>query len=297
MTASTLSDNKINRRIAARIYEQSNLFYRKIDRKQFGESQPSFDTLLDNDESTPADASLPASQSQENDTLNVNISATGIAFTSKEQLKPGDHLLLRILLLSNMTVIMCSCRVIYCKPSNPYETGHYPYLIGAEFINMTAEDSQLLHNHVSRKTKQRLTLIGSLLTLTTAILLNPLDTLHLVIALGHHLVEILGHAAYLIFEYLELWLDHVIEHAFHTDLHTTQVIVFYILLSCCLTALYFIGRTLPAAYLRLANHQRRFWSRKRASMLYYWSEQSTANKLKIVGITSAVIFAYVYFAI
>lgn len=293
MTATTLSDTKINRRIASRIYEQSNLFYRKIDRRQIGDAQPGFDSLLDH-----TDSSLPASQSLENDTLNVNISATGIAFTGKEALKPGDHLLLRILLLSNMTVIMCSCRVIYCKPSNPYETDRYPYLIGAEFINMTAEDSQLLHNHVNRKTKQKLALNTSLLTLLTLILLNPLDTLHLAVVLGHHLFEIIGHSLYLVFEYLELGLDHVIEHFFHTDLHTTQIIVFYTLVTAILITLYYLVRhiIIPAC-IRLAQHQRRYWSRKQASALYFWNEQTALGKFKIIGISTAAIVAYVYFAI
>jgi hypothetical protein len=296
MTASTLSDKKINRRIASRIYEQSNLFYRKIDRSQIGVTQPSYDILLDGD-AMLADSSLPASQSMENDTLNVNISASGIAFTSKEHLNAGDYLLLRILILSNMTVIMTCCRVIYCKPSNPYETDRYPYLIGAEFVNMTSEDRQLLNNHVSRKTKQKIALNGSLLTLLAIILLNPLDTLHLAITLSHHLVEILGHTLYLVFEYMELGLDHVIEHAFHTELHTTQIIVFYTLVTAILISLYYLGRLIiiPAC-IQFAHHQRLFWSRKQASMLYYWSEQTAVDKFKIIGISTAAIIAYVYFA-
>jgi len=296
MTAATLSDKKINRRIASRIYEQSNLFYRKIDRRQVSDAQPDFESLLDHG-ATAVDSSLPASQSLENDTLNVNISATGIAFTGQEPLKPGDHLLLRILLLSNMTVIMCCCRVIYCKPSNPYETDRYPYLIGAEFVNMTTEDSQLLHNHVDRKTKQKLVLNGSLLTMLTLILLNPLDTVHLAAVLGHHLFEIIGHAIYLLFEYMELGLDHVIEHTFHTELHTTQIIVFYTLVTAILIALYYLARNIiiPGC-IRLTQHQRRYWSRKQASALYFWSEQTTMAKFKIIGISTAAIVAYVYFA-
>lgn len=296
MTDSTLSEKKPNRRIAARIYEQSNLFYQKIDNSP--QTQPSFGSLLQDspsEMSLPPDHTLPASQSQENDTLNVNISATGIAFTCTEALQAGDRLLLRILLLSNMTVIMTSCRVVYCKASNPYETDRYPYLVGTEFINMTAEDNALLHQHVRRKQQQQWILNGSLLTLLTVILLYPLEVLHLAMELSHYLLEILLHGLYLGFEYSEMGLDHVIEHLFHTGLHQTQVIVFYILVSCALIALYFIARRLPALCMRAINQQLLFWSRKKASILYYWGEQTLVEKMRIIGLSCAVILGYFFF--
>lgn len=289
--SSATNQAKPNRRLADRIYEHSNLFYRKIERDG---SESGFNQLL---QASTTDTSLPTSQSLEQDTLKVNLSATGIAFTSREALNPGDHLLLRILLLSNLTTIMTACRVVYCKPSNPYENDRYPFQIGGQFVNLSVEDSELLNRHVQRKRKQQLALNLSLLTMFSAILFYPLETLHLATALAHHLMEIVLHGLHLVFEYLEMSLDHVIEHLFHTGLHETQVIVFYTLLVFALTAMYFLGRKLPAYLRGLINRQRLFWSRKQASARYFWSEQTPIDRIKIIGLSLAAISAYVYFGL
>lgn len=294
MTASlALSQSKPNRRFAARIYEPSNLFYRKIAAAGSDQTLAGFEALLQ--PATEADAALPPSQSQEQDTLNVNISASGIAFTGREALKPGDYLLLRILLLSNLTTIMASCRVVYCKPSNPYETDRYPFRIGAEFVNLTEQDRELLSRHVQRKRRRQLAWNLSLCSLIGAMLLEPLAALHLVLEVGHHLLELALEGLHLAFEYLEMGLDHVIEHLFHTEMHETQVIVFYTLVTIALTVLYFVGRKLPGVCSRWFDRQRLFWSRKQSSAGYFWGEQTPAQKAKIIGLTLAAISGYVYF--
>ncbi|WP_157204105.1 PilZ domain-containing protein [Methylomonas methanica] len=116
-----VNGEKLNRRVAFRIYEQANLFYRKIDRDRHMQAPENFDALLSNSDLSDAAApdALPDSQSRENDTLNVNISASGIAFTSKDSLQAGDYLMLRILLLSSMTAIMTCCKVVYCQTQQP----------------------------------------------------------------------------------------------------------------------------------------------------------------------------------
>jgi hypothetical protein len=295
---------KLNRRVAFRIYEQANLFYRKIDQNGQMQMPESFDELLSSfNSSTTAvpgphsmkDASLPDSQSLENDTLNVNISASGIAFTSQDSLQTGDYLMLRILLLSSMTAVLTCCKVVYCKPSNPYENNRYPYLIGAQFVNLTAEDTALLNAHIDRNKKQQWAVNGALLSLALFVLAMPDTAFGLLLGLVHHILEVVLHVLHLIFEYAEYNLDHVIEHAFHTDTHTTQVIVFYILITVGLIGLYFILRVVPRNCRRAGNNLIAFWCRKKASCLYYWGQQALVDRLKIIGVGVIAVAGYAYF--
>ncbi|WP_165917825.1 MULTISPECIES: PilZ domain-containing protein [Methylomonas] len=294
-----VNGKKLNRRVAFRIYEQANLFYRKLDHDGQLQAPENFDDLLSNvnPPDTVSPLTLPDSQSRENDTLNVNISASGIAFTSKDALQAGDYLLLRILLLSSMTAIMTCCKVVYCKPSNPYENDRYPYLIGAQFVNLTSEDTALLNKHIDRTKKQQWATNGLLLSLALLALAMPDTAFGLLMGLIHHVFEVVLHVVHLMFEYAEYNLDHVIEHAFHTDTHTTQVIVFYILCTVGLIGLYFLWRIVPRNCRRAGNSLIAFWCRKKASCLYYWGEQSLADKIKFVGLTLVAVGCYGYFAI
>ncbi|QPK63231.1 PilZ domain-containing protein [Methylomonas sp. LL1] len=301
MPATAPNNKKSNRRHAFRVYEQANLFYQKIEHDQPTDTPPQFDNVLQDysqhqsaDRST-ADSSFPFSQSKENDTLNVNISSSGIAFTCEDKLQPGDFLMLRILLLSSMTAVMSCCKVVYCKPSNPFESDRYPYSIGAQFVNITREDSELLKRFVDGRKKRQWILNGFIALLLLTILAAPDQAFDLLLSVEHQLLEIVLHLSHIAFEYLELGLDHIVEHLFHTDRHQTQLIVFYLLATLGLGALYFLGRMLPAIFLRLKNSLLQYWSRKKSSCLYYWSEQTLANKIKIIGLGSTAVACYVYF--
>lgn len=293
MNIAMVKDKKLNRRVAFRIYEDANLFYQKIDIAQLAKSSASFDRLLSPDPNAQI-SMLPDSQCLENDTLNVNISASGIAFTSKERLLAGDYLMLRILLLSSMTTIMTCCKVVYCKSSNPYENNRYPHLIGAQFVNLKPEDSTVLSAHIERKKQQQRLLTGVVASVLIFILAIPDVAFEMLVGLLHHIVEVVLHVIHLMFEYAEYNLDHVIEHAFHTDTHATQVIVFYILVSVGLIGLFFLGRLLPRYFRRAGNSLIAYGCRKKASCLYIWGEQSSAGKIKIVGISLVLITAYTY---
>lgn len=303
MHTTKINDKKSDNRVALRVYEQVNLFYQKTALSQLNETQPGFDNILNS--FAPAqtaggvnvEPSFPYSQSQENDTLNVNVSTSGIAFTCKEELKPGDYLMLRILFLSSMTVVMTCCKVVYCKPSNPYEINRHPYSIGAQFVNMTAEDSELLNKHVGKRKKQQFLMNGSIAAFALAILSAPDQVLGLLLDLSHHVLEIFLHVLHLVFEYLEMSLDHVIEHHFHTEVHETQVIVFYVLMIVGLIGLFFLGRKVLTASVRMSKGLRLYWSRKKLSCLYFWSQQTVVDKIKIGSISTAFIAGYIYFSI
>ena len=309
MNNANISNKNTNRRLAFRVYEQVNLFYQKIDSDQINEPNLGFDSLFNGfklaqehqkidrrSSQTPHIASLPLSESNENDSLNVNLSATGIAFTCKDVLVPGDLLALRILLLSSMTVITTCCKVVYCKLSNPYEEDQYPYLVGGHFVNLTTEDSQLLTQHLQKRRKRQI-LIYSLLSMIALTFLSIPDiAFGFLLDLGHHAIGITLHAIHLLVEVVELNIDHLVEHSLHTDFRQTQIIVFYIMLGLGLLSFYIFWKVVPPLCLRFFKNQLRFWSRKRASLLYIWGEQSLLEKIKICGIGIAVVACYVFFA-
>lgn len=307
MSTVAINDKNSNRRIAFRIYEEANLFYHKIEENQLKQKAEFYD-ILDNvilpqnseSISSPEMLSatnrlLPHSQSQENDTLNVNISSTGIAFTCKDELKTGDYLMVRLLLLSTMTAIMTCCKVVRCKPSNPYETNRYPYLIGAQFVNMTDDDAQLLTSHVNKRKKQHYIINGLLALMAITFLAMPGEILHLLWGAIHHAIEVVLHLLHIAFELLEMSLDHLIEHSFHTGVHETQVIVFYIIVGFGFVGLYFLWRMIPPYIFQKYQKLRLFLMRKKSSSLYFWNEQSTMDKVKIITISLLVIGLYGYF--
>ncbi len=303
-----------NRRVSFRIYDQVNLFYQKIDEKLLTEPYPAFDNLS-NDSSSPIniekasqdsallssrleknlpDVMMPDLQFEEHAPLDVNISASGMAFTCDDALKEGDHLLIKILLLSNMATIVTDCKVVYCKNSNPYESQH-PYLVGAHFINLKDEDRELLNKHVHKKKVQQLVVKGFILAAVVSLITAPDVIFDLLSGLLHFLFVNILHFLHLAFEFVELNLDKLVEHLFETELHQTQVIVFYIIASFVLYGFYRLCRALPPFCRQCKKNQIVYWSRKKASWLFYWREQSLFNKIKLVVIAVAVITGYVFF--
>lgn len=305
-----LNNKKSNRRLDFRIYEQVNLFYHKIDPLRLNAAKPGFDTFLAeyvrNQASAPftsaaehpaVDKSLPGSQSRENDTLNVNLSRSGIAFTCKEHLQAGDYLMIRLFLLSSMAAVMTCCKVVYCKPSNPYETDQYPFLVGAQFINLTAEDSALLDSIVSKRKKYQLFGYGALLSFLTALLLMPEEIFGLIIELTDHLTDAILDLWFLASDYLGLGLKRSIPYLFHTSPRVTDIAGFYIQQVIEFAVMLCIVRFSWLAIKRFSQETAAFLARKKASMLYYWGEKSWLGKLKVISLGVAVIGCYVMFGL
>lgn len=176
-----------------RIDDEVNLFYKKIDAKLVTEPHHLNDNILNNcslstalemvsqdsavilhrlDKSHPDVADylrlidskidllaqaimMQGFQFKENDTRNVNISATGMAFNCEEALNENDYLEIKLLLVSSMAVIVTYGRVVYRKNS-PSNDNQYPYFIGVDFINMKDEDRELLIKYVVKKQLQQI---------------------------------------------------------------------------------------------------------------------------------------------
>ncbi|MDD4906792.1 MAG: PilZ domain-containing protein [Methylobacter tundripaludum] len=298
-----------NRRVFFRIYDEVNLFYQKIDEKLLTEPQPVFDNIS----STPSsptglekvsqdsalllprlEKNLPDSQFKENETRNVNISASGMAFDCEDALKEGDYLVIKILLASGMTSIVTDGKVVYCKniQSNDNEC---PYFVGAHFINMKDDDRELLIKHVDKKRLQRRWVNALILAVVITVIALPDVVFGLLSELCHFLFELFLEFSHLAFEFIESNLDHLVEHLFETDVHQTQVIVFYIIVLFVFYGFYRLWQVVPPFCRWCKKKQIAYWSRKKANLLFYWREQSSLNKLKLVVIGVAVITGYIFF--
>lgn len=271
---------KNNRRGTVRIYEQANLFYRRLE-------PPSADVL--------GFSALSESDSQENDTLNVNISRSGLAFTCREPLVPGELLFVRLLLLSRMTTISTVCRVIYCQPSNPYETDRYPYQVGVEFINLRPEEARLLDDYVRRKKRRQQTLAVCLIAMIIVVLNNPELILDFMLDMMGMLLDYSIELLSTMRDGLGYALTHVLERSFKMDHKALEIFAFYlqtgIELALSLVFLMFLWFFIRQTCWNI----RRFISRKRASMVYYWQQQSGMAKFRLIGVALVTISVYVGF--
>jgi len=301
--------NKSNRRQAFRIYEQVDLVFHKIEFEQEQLNNTNFNNILkstvqnfdtETSESNihnSVESTLPVSLSHENETLNINISSTGISFTSKEMLVPGDYLMLRVLLLSSMIAITTCCKVVYIKPSNPFENNQYPYTIGARFINLKPEDNELLDRHIRKKRSRRLTMYALFACFILGVIQAPELIVELMVDLLSFLIDECIEIFYLFYEVVEYSLDQVIEYAFHTNRQNTQTIVFYIQGILFISLLYPLVRMIISSTKKAFKNSQLFLYRKNSSVLYCWGEQTLLRKLGAITLVFQLILFIVLFLI
>ncbi len=295
-------NNNSNRRRAFRVYEQVNLLFHQIEYIDDRPDNNSSISIADHISHSLAtknapEKSLPDSYSQENDSLNVNISSTGISFTCKEKLHAGDYLCIRLFLLSSMTMIMTCCRVVYIKPSNPFEKNRYPNQVGAEFVNLQSEDQDLLDKYINKKKKQRLLINVCLTALIMTTLLMPDTVYEMVSGLCSFLFDNVLELLHLLYEIFEFGIDHLIESVFHMGLQATQTISFYTQLILALAIAYPAIRICYSIVKKLLFSSRKFYCRKKSSLLYYWGEQSFFYKVGVIFSGIMAITCYLLFFI
>ena len=297
------TNNNLNRRRAFRIYEQVDLFFHKLESAD--ERQQSIDVSNISDHvsqslaftNSESEQSLPDSHSQENDSLDVNISSSGISFTCKEKLVAGDHLIIRLFLLSSMTVIMTCCKVVYIKPSNPFEKNHYPYQVGAQFVNLKPEDQALLHRHINKKKHLRLLVNGLLASFFITLFMMPDLAFELFLGLCSFMIDEVVEILNLSYEMFEFSLDHLIENIFHTDMKATQTIGFYTQIIVGLALSYPLIRLIYSTTKNVIFASRLFYGRKKSSFFYYWGEQTLLYKIGLISIGIMAITCYLLFFI
>jgi hypothetical protein len=112
----------------------------------------------------------------------------------------------------------------------------------------------------------------------TMLFAAPIDVFHLLIESLH-----------LIFEGIEATLDFVIEIIFETSLETTQIIVFYTIMTGIFYGLYQLWRKLPDLYRCQKEKLFEFFSDEKILIIIYW-QTSVINKIKLLCATSGLIY-------
>ena len=116
-----------------------------------------------------------------------------------------------------------------------------------------------------------------------------------------HTLEIVFEAflelTHILFEGLESVLDHIVEALFETELHSTQTIVFYILLSIGIYLLYRVGRMVMRLFRKCQKVWNDFRAEHKLNVVGYWRGLTVLEKVKWVLISSLLIYLYILYFI
>lgn len=82
------------------------------------------------------------------------------------------------------------------------------------------------------------------------------------------------------FEFIELVLDNLVEHIFHTDLHTTQVITFYLMLLIAVLATYKVGNLIPGWYYSVKTNLLDIYHHEVEKISSFWQTMPATSKMK-----------------
>lgn len=126
------------------------------------------------------------------------------------------------------------------------------------------------------------------------IFIMPNEAVSLLIELFHFILELLLELAHLMFEWAEVTLDHIIELLFDTDLHDTQIIVFYILLSIICYGIYRLCRVVPGMFLRMQSYLIALWEFNKIRAYLYWRGLPLIEQLKLVAIFAIGIIGFIF---
>ncbi len=101
--------------------------------------------------------------------------------------------------------------------------------------------------------------------------------------------------AHILFEFVESTLDHVIEHLFETDLHATQVIVFYIILSLLFFGIVGLWRAVRNACIRVKHNLLTFWNWEKSTCSIYWLGLTAVQKISLYLILGTGLYLASFF--
>ena len=113
----------------------------------------------------------------------------------------------------------------------------------------------------------------------------------------HLVFELIFEVADVTFESVETLLDNVVEHLLHTELHDTQVIVYYVIVSLLAYPIYRLARVVLEFLFRLfvlipikyADYKTQ-WLLLRQDISYYWQKLAFISKLKWVLIATGILY-------
>ena len=103
-------------------------------------------------------------------------------------------------------------------------------------------------------------------------------------------VHLFFEVLFIVFEWIESTLDHLVEHLFETELHQTQTIVFYVMVVIVLLPLYYLSRMLLRLFFRLKETLPDAWAQYKIRVTLYWQDLSLIGKIKLILITMGTIY-------
>ncbi|GAB6141689.1 hypothetical protein JCM14076_24180 [Methylosoma difficile] len=128
------------------------------------------------------------------------------------------------------------------------------------------------------------------------IMLLPDVVFELLFEFFHIVWELIVEFADIVFEGVESGLDHVVESLFETDLHDTQIIVFYIILAVVLYVFYRLSLFIPGIYRRLKKRILTGLEMRKIRTIIYWQGLPLIEKAKFAAIGTLIVLYYVFFA-
>ena len=105
------------------------------------------------------------------------------------------------------------------------------------------------------------------------------------------LLHLMFELAFDLFEWIELGIEHAVEHIFHTSHHGSQIVTFYILVSIACFILYWLWLVLPVLYLKLKQFILAVWVRRKTEWELLWFSLTLSHK--VILLITALGLAYV----
>lgn len=132
-----------------------------------------------------------------------------------------------------------------------------------------------------RKVLYGLALIGIVF-----MIIMPDVLIGLLFELVHFFFELL----FILFEWIESTLDKLVEHLFHTELHQTQIIVFYLIVGIAVFPLYYLWRMSLRLFVQLKEALPAAWMLYKTRTTLYWQDLSLIGKIKLIAVFTGITY-------
>lgn len=148
------------------------------------------------------------------------------------------------------------------------------------------------HCYRSRQmfSKEYRIILYALILIGIAIMLTIPDV---VIGLLYEVVHLFFELLFISFEWLESILDTIVEHLFHTELHETQIIVFYLIIGIVAIPLYYLWRMLLriiVQFKKTSHRTQETLSLYRIQAILYWQNLPFFGKIMMIAISASILY-------
>ena len=133
-------------------------------------------------------------------------------------------------------------------------------------------------------------ILYALILIGIAIMLTMPDA---VMGMLYEVVHLFFELLLISFEGLESILDTIVEHLFHTELHETQIIVFYLIVGILVIPLYYIWRMLLRIMFQLKKTSHRTQdalSLYRIQASLFWQNLSFLGRIMVIAVSMSILY-------